>query len=167
MQNIQQIIVPVDFHQHTEDLATFAIDIANKLGAQLTFVNVSRVMAEGAIYSDVNPASFATIDEELFGYAQKKMAALMEKSKPSCPGCNGVVLQGEVVDSIVEYVKDKESDLIIMATHGAKGIEKIMLGSVAERVLKRATCPILLFNPYRGDRGYQITAPINEVVQAV
>lgn len=167
MQNIQQIIVPVDFHQHTEELAAFAIDIANKLGAKLTFLNVSRVMAEGAVYSDVYPPSFATMDEELFGYAQKKMDALVEKSKSTCPGCEGVVLRGEVVDAIVEYVKDKATDLIIMATHGAKGIEKIMLGSVAERVLKRATCPILLFNPYRGERGYQINAPISEIVQAV
>lgn len=167
MQNIQQIIVPVDFYQHTEDLAAFAMDIANKLGAKLTFLNVSKVLAEGAIYSDVYPASITSLDDELFGHAQKKMAALVEKCKITSPGCDGVVLRGEVVDSIVEYVKDKDSDLIIMATHGAKGIEKIMLGSVAERVLKRATCPILLFNPYKGERGYQINAPINEAIQAV
>jgi hypothetical protein len=42
-----------------------------------------------------------------------------------------------------------------------------MLGSVAERVLKRAACPILVFNPYRGERGYQITSPISETVQPI
>jgi len=167
MQNIQQIIVPVDFHQHTEDLAAFAIGIANKLEAKLTFLNVSRIMAEGASYSDVVPTSFAAVDEELFGYAQKKMTNLVEKSKSTCPGCTGVVLKGEVADAIVDYVSDKNCDMIIMATHGAQGIEKILLGSVAERVLKRASCPVLIFNPYKGERGYQISSPINEILQPV
>jgi len=124
-------------------------------------------MAEGASYSDVVPTSFAAVDEELFGYAQKKMTNLVEKSKSTCPGCTGVVLKGEVADAIVDYVSDKNSDMIIMATHGAQGIEKIMLGSVAERVLKRASCPVLIFNPYKGERGYQISSPINEILQPV
>ncbi|MBV5318446.1 MAG: universal stress protein, partial [Desulfobulbaceae bacterium] len=68
---------------------------------------------------------------------------------------------------IVEYAEKQATDLIIMATHGAKGIEKILLGSVAERVVKRASCPILLFNPYKGERGYTISAPINATIQPV
>ena len=167
MQNIQQIIVPVDFHQHTDELVAFAMMIANKLAAKLTFLHVSEHIVEVASYSDVYPTSFAVIDEELFGYAQKKMAELVAKNKSICPGCDGVVLRGNVADGIVDYVKDKASDLIVMGTHGAKGIEKILLGSVAERVLKRASCPILIYNPYKGERGYQISTPINEALQPV
>jgi len=57
----------------------------------------------------------------------------------------------------VAFARDNAVDMIIMATHGAKGIEKILLGSVADRVLKRAHCPTLVFNPYRGEQGYQVT----------
>lgn len=167
MQNIQQIIVPVDFHQHTDELVDFALNIAAKLEAKLTFLHVVEHVAAIAGYADVYPASFSAIDEEIFGYAQKKMTVLVGKSKAVCPGCDGVVLRGDVADHIVDYVREKESGLIVMGTHGAKGIEKIMLGSVAERVLKRASCPILVFNPYKGERGYQINTPVNETLQPI
>ena len=78
-----------------------------------------------------------------------------------------MVLRGDTVDAIIEYVEEKKIDLIIMGTHGAKGIEKILLGSVAERVLKRVSCPTLIFNPYKGERGYQISSSIKESVLPV
>lgn len=165
MGNIKQIIVPVDFQRHTDDIAAFAISIAKSLDAKLTFVHVVEHFAEAAGYADTYPTSFMEIDEELYGYAKKKMAAMLEQNKSACPGCTGAVLRGEAADSIVAYCKAQEADLVIIGTHGAQGIEKILLGSVAERVLKRAPCPILIFNPYKGDRGYQIDAPINEAVQ--
>jgi nucleotide-binding universal stress UspA family protein len=167
MQNIEQIVVPVDFHQHTDELVAFAANIANKLGAKVTFVHVAEHITEMARYADVYPTSFAAIDEEIFGYARKKMDDLVANAKLDSPGCEGQVLKGEAADGIVDFVKSKDNCLIIMGTHGAQGIEKIMLGSVAERVLKRAACPILVFNPYRGERGYQITSPISETVQPI
>ena len=56
MQNIKQIVVPVDFHQHTDDLADFAIGIANKLEAKVTFVHVVEKMD---LYADDSTFSFA------------------------------------------------------------------------------------------------------------
>jgi nucleotide-binding universal stress UspA family protein len=106
-------------------------------------------------------------DEELFGRAQKKMTEFITKIKESCQFCDGMVLRGNAADSIVEYARDQKIDMIIMGTHGAQGIEKILLGSVAERVLKRAACPVLIFNPYKGDSGYLLNAPINATVQPV
>lgn len=167
MTDIQQIAIPVDFHQHTDELAAFAISIAGKLGAKPTFIHVVENLATVGDYAGVYPTSYLQIDEEIHGYAKKMMAALLEKNKPACPDCAGMVLRGEVADGIVEYAHKQAVDLIIMATHGAKGIEKILLGSVAERVLKRASCPILLFNPYKGERGYQISSPISASVQPV
>jgi nucleotide-binding universal stress UspA family protein len=167
MSEIQQIIVPVDFHKHTNDLAKFAVDVANKLGAKTTFIHVVEQFAQIVAYSDVDSSSFLQADEELFGRAQNKMTEFIKKTKESCPLCDGVVLRGNAADSIVAYAGDQKVDMIIMGTHGAQGIEKILLGSVAERVLKRSSCPILIFNPYKGDSGYALNAPINATVQPV
>ena len=167
MQNIQQIIAPVDFHQHTEDLAAFAIDMANKLGAKLTFVHVVENFAQAVSQIEVITPSFTEITEEIFGHAKRKMAELVEQSKASCAGCSGQVLRGDATDGIVDYAGEVKSGLIIIGTHGARGIEKVLLGSVAERVLKRAPCPILIFNPYKGERGYTISPSIKEAVQPV
>jgi nucleotide-binding universal stress UspA family protein len=164
MQNIQKIIVPVDFHQHTDDLAEFAVGIATKLEAKITFVHV----AEYAIsYTEFSPESYKLLDQSIRVHADNKMAALLEKSKKTLPECEGVVLRGDVADNLVAYANDNNIDLIIMGTHGARGIEKILLGSVAERVLKRASCPVLAFNPYKGERGYTISPSIKETVLPV
>ena len=60
-----------------------------------------------------------------------------------------MILNGEVVDEIVNFAKEQGADLIVLGTHGAKGLEKILLGKVAERVLQKAHCPCLIMNPYK------------------
>lgn len=150
MQDIRRIIVPVDFYQYSNDLAEFAIGIANTLEADLTFVHIAEFILK---YSDYSPESDKRLDEAIGVYAASKMETLVENSKKTCPGCKGVVLRGVVSDGIVQYARENEIDLIIMATHGAQGIEKILMGSVADRVLKRSPCPVLIFNPYKGERG--------------
>lgn len=150
MQDIRRIIVPVDFYQYSNDLAEFAIGIANKLEADVTFVHVAEYILS---YSDYSPEPDKRLDEAIGVYAASKMETLVENSKKTSPGCKGVVLRGVVSDGIVQYARENEIDLIIMATHGAQGIEKILMGSVADRVLKRSPCPVLIFNPYKGERG--------------
>nr|WP_321469160.1 universal stress protein [uncultured Desulfobulbus sp.] len=168
MLDIHKIVVPVDFHQHTEELALFAIDVANKIEAVPVFIHVIENFTLSAEYGDIVPASFSQMENEMRSQAEQKMKELINNNKSTCPECTGKILIGDVADCIVDFAdKEKSIGLIIMATHGTKGIEKILLGSVADRVLKRAHCPILVFNPYRGERGYKITSSIAEVVQPV
>jgi nucleotide-binding universal stress UspA family protein len=169
MQDIKKIVVPVDFHQHTNDIADLAVNMAGKFGAQLTFVHVVEHFAKIAGYYEGCPTCVVDAYEEINKHAQKKMDALLERNKGACPGCTGVVIRGEgdAAGDLVDYAKDQKADLIVIGTHGRKGIEHVLLGSVADSVLKQASCPILLFNPYKGDRGYKIGAPIGETVQPV
>ncbi len=55
---------------------------------------------------------------------------------------------GEVSEKIVDYAKEIEADMIVMGTHGYKGLEKIMFGSVAAKVVRNAACPVMTINPY-------------------
>ena len=146
MQEIRQIVVPVDFQSYTDELAEFAVSIANKLAAKLTFFHVVESVV---YYADFIPSYLTLNDEENLAHAQKKMDALIEKSKKNWMGCTGIVKSGDVVDTILEYTKEEGIDLIIMGTHGARGIEKILLGSVADRVIKRAPCPTLVCKPQK------------------
>ena len=150
MQPIQKVIVPVDFNQHTDDLTEFAIGVANKLEAKVIFFHVASVAEHALGDLDYSLKAIELLNEEIIVHAGKKMAALVEKSKTECPGCEGVVLNGDVPEDIVLYAMEHNNDLMIMGTHGAQGIEKILLGSVTEQVLRRASCPILIFNPYKG-----------------
>jgi len=147
MQNVQKIAVSVDFYTHTPKLVKFAIDVANKLGGKLIFIHV---MEEILPFFDDNPESYNRLDKKVFLSLEEKMENLLMNSRLTYPECEGMILKGDITDSIVAYAEENKIDLIIMGTHGGKGIEKILLGSVAERVLKRASCPVLMYNPYKG-----------------
>ena len=164
MNDIQQVLIPVDFHRHSDELADFAVGVVNKLGARATFVHV---VENVDVYVDYTPDFLTKVSQELRDHGERKMADFLEGIKAKCPGCGGVVLLGDAADKIVDLALERQADLIIMGTHGAKGIEKVLLGSVAERVLKRAGCPTLVFNPYHGERGYRISSSIGASVQPV
>ena len=146
MQEIRKILVPVDFQRYTDELTEFAVTTANKLAAKVVFFHVVEVLM---FYSDFVPTYMPINDEETVEHAKSKMDTLVENSKKTWMGCSGHVSRGDVVDTIVEYVRNEGIDLIIIGTHGAKGLEKILLGSVAERVVKRAPCSALLFKPHK------------------
>ena len=148
MHEISQILVPIDFDKHTNKLVEFAIYMAGKLSANVNFLHVLEVEIFGAYAGIVHP-SFDLAAKELRAHYEQKMANLVEDNREKCPECCGkVVIKGDIVDEIIAFAKEENADLIIIGTHGSKGIEKILLGSVAERVIKNAPCPTLTFNPY-------------------
>ena len=164
MEGIRHIMVPIDFNKHTDTLAEFAIYIANKLNGRVTFVHVMMKLPDTM---DYDPHALAKIENSLLEQTEKQMTAFLETVRSKCLECDGAVIKGEITDAILAYAADYKADLIIISTHGAKGIEKILLGSVAERVIKGAPCPTLVFNPFKGDRGYEVCSPLNSCVTAV
>lgn len=169
MQDFRKIVVPVDFHQHTNDIVDLAVNMAGKFGAQVIFVHVVEHFARIAGYTEGCPTCVMDAYEEMIKHAQQKMDALLDVRRSASAGCTSVVIRGEedIAADIVDYARDQGADLIVIGTHGRKGIDHVLLGSVADSVLKRAPCPILLFNPYKGDTGYKIDASISETVQPV
>ena len=146
MKEISQILVPVDFEKHTSKLAAFALHMAEKLSADIIFLYVSEKFSS---YAGLAHPSLELAAEELFTYYQKKMVQLVDDSRGKYPRCRGQVVKGDIVDEIINFARKEQSDLIVIGTHGSRGVEKIMLGSVAERVVKNAPCPALTFNPHR------------------
>ena len=104
--------------------------------------------------ANTGEAVFAHLSSEDFNsarvyHARQILEKICRDLVGRCKQCKTKVAVGYVVDSIVEYAKGENADLIIIGTHGKRGLEKVLLGSVAERVIKRAHCPILVMNPYR------------------
>jgi len=146
MKETQTMVVPVDFSEITGKLVDYAVYMADKLEAKIQFVH--------AVYFYPGDAMLGVpyaqeCESRLLANAEKKMSNLVADYKDRVPGVAGEVIVGEPVDKIIDYAKQKAADLIIISTHGAKGLEKILLGSVAERVVKRAHCPVLFMNPFK------------------
>jgi nucleotide-binding universal stress UspA family protein len=65
----------------------------------------------------------------------------------------GTVLFWQVAAEIIRYAEEKMADLIIIGTHGFKGLDRMLLGSVAEKIVKMAPCPVMTINAYRDEKG--------------
>ncbi len=146
MSKITHIIVPVDFLQTTDNLVEYAAYMAEKLQAVLHFVYVVDMYTGDGI---LEVPYVEECRKRLQTAAEGKMTRLIADNIVKFPGCTGEILLGDPVEKIVDYARDKSGDLIVISSHGAKGLEKILLGSVTKRVLKRAHCPVLITNPYR------------------
>ena len=146
MKKIEKIVVPVDFGKGMNNLVEYAIYMAESLHAGIHFVHVIGDYPEDAMIG--SPYAQEYQDKES-AEAKERMAGLLEDSNEVCPGCEGDVVYGSPVDRIVECAEEKRADLILMGTHGATGLEKIILGSVSQQVLQKAHCPVLVMNPFR------------------
>lgn len=146
MKEIKTIIVPIDFNEHTHPIVEYAFYIAGKLGA---IVKLTHVVERPFYYGDIEYPSIGPYTEELGKEADKIMQALVEKYKKDFATCEGKVIKGDIAESIIEYAAEEQADLLIIGTHGRRGLEKMWLGSVAERVIKEAPCPTLTCNPYK------------------
>jgi nucleotide-binding universal stress UspA family protein len=141
MTEFKKILVPVDFSSNTEKLVKFAAEFSQKSGGSLHFLNV---IEHVAVYEGFASAQFTSdFKKEM----EKKMAALVENYKEKYGSCEAKVISGDIVDTIISQAEN--CDLIIIATHGYQALERILMGSVADRVVHRSPCPLLLFNPYR------------------
>jgi len=146
MNEITSVLVPVDFLKQADKLVDYSISMAGKLSAAIHFLHVVSFPIGDAM---VGAPFAADYEGKMLADAQVRMSNLIKDYSEKCKGCTGEVVIGEPVDKIVEIAKAKGSDLVIISTHGAKGLEKILLGSVTERVLKRAHCPVLIMNPFK------------------
>jgi len=87
----------------------------------------------------------AKFEEEMVQAAEQKMENFLAGQK----NIEAKVLVGDVAEEIIRHTEESSVDLIVMGTHGYKGLEKVMFGSVAEKVVRSSPCPVLTINPYK------------------
>jgi nucleotide-binding universal stress UspA family protein len=141
---IKKILVPVDFSENSKKILESARDISGKFGASLSVVFVVQSFDDYSGFF-VPHMPVAKFEEEMVQGAEKKMEDFMDGFE----GVDAKVLVGDVAEEVIRYAEEMATDMIIMGTHGYKGLEKVMFGSVAEKVVKSSTCPVLTINPYK------------------
>lgn len=147
MNEVKKILVPVDFSENSQKILRSAIMLAGKFQARLSVVFVVQSFDDYSGFF-VPHIPIAQFEEEMVQAAQQKMTAFVaETMDPALPH-ETMVLRGDVANEILRYAEESRIDLIVMGTHGYKGLEKVLFGSVAEKVVKLAPCPVLTINPY-------------------
>lgn len=153
MQAIKSILTPVDFSDNAGKIVKAAAYVAGTFKAELHLVFVAQTFEDYSGFF-VPPVNLPNLEEELFASAQQQMETYVEENKAMFAEAGvihatGKVLSGDVGEEILKYAAKKKVQLIIMGTHGYKGLERIMFGSVADKVVKTACCPVMTINPYR------------------
>lgn len=148
MKDVKRILTPIDFSENAAKILQDATDVARKFDARLTVVFVVQSFEDYSGFF-VPHIPIAQFDAEMLQSAEKKMTAFLDENMDKAVPYDSEVLSGDIGEEILNFVEKEKIDLIIMGTHGYKGLEKVLFGSVAEKVVKLATCPVLTINPYR------------------
>jgi len=151
MEDIKRIITPIDFSDNTETIVSTAACIAGKFSADLDLVYVAESFEDYTTFR-TPPANLPALREELLSSAKEQMNAFIEKHKEKfsalgVSSINGEVLSGDVAEQIIKYAGDANEQVIVMGTHGYKGFNRLVFGSVAEKVVKAACCAVMTIKP--------------------
>jgi nucleotide-binding universal stress UspA family protein len=135
------ILVPIDFSEGSTAALDYATGLAAKLDAKIYLLNVIGIQLLGADYG--MPVAASTV-ELVYEDSHKALAKLIAENKTKA-SFGGAVIETGDARAMIEAVATKlDADLIVMGTHGRRGVRRFLLGSVAEVVARTAPCPVLL-----------------------
>ncbi len=137
MPKIQTILLPMDFSESSESALRVAFSLARDYHARLIILHVASP-GLAMPYSE-----FQKTLEQSSGYRRELEEKLRQCQKPEC-NAEFRVEEGDAADQIIRVAQQAHCDLIVMGTHGRTGLPRLLLGSVAEKVLRTAPCPVLM-----------------------
>lgn len=135
MIKIKKIICPVDFSGLSRKALQYANEFARLSDAKVFLLSV--------VENDPTINYSHGLEKER-QEAEKKLAAIIDEEKMSGIVADFVIYEGFAEECIIDYAKRQEADVIVMGSHGRRGLKRMILGSVAEHVVRRAPCPVLV-----------------------
>jgi nucleotide-binding universal stress UspA family protein len=146
MKQVKKILFPIDFVESYETLLPWVSTFVEKFDATLYVVFVAQDLSSFSTFY-VPHGNILSFQEEAVKSAQKRMAAAVQEHFKKFPKIETMVLTGSPAEKILELAKKENIDLIIMGAHGRHGLEKFFFGSVAEKVVTGALCPVITIHP--------------------
>jgi nucleotide-binding universal stress UspA family protein len=143
MISFKQILLPTDFSSNAKSAQDYACEFAAQFGARLHLLSVVQdaalVLPETGMFLTVPMPQV----HEIVDAADKALHTVLDPAWESQHDVIRKVVVGSPFVEIVRYADENQIDLIILGTHGRTGLGHILMGSVAERVLREAKCPVL------------------------
>ncbi len=140
----KKILCPVDFGDISMNAANNAINLASEIKGEITFIHVTDIQALQNI-GDLSGGGINNLDLLI-----EEEKPILSKLKDACEKkgikVKTVLTHGEPVSIILETIKEGGYDLIIMGTHGKTGFKRLVLGSIAENVVRKSNIPVLLYH---------------------
>lgn len=139
--SIKQIVVPIDFSDCSKKALPYALALAKEHRAAVTLVYVVEPAYGAGEYGGID---YAQIEAGMKEGGAKELAQMAVDEVRGPTKIDTVVRVGSPAREIVDTARNLRADLIVIATHGRTGLKHVLLGSVAEHVVQRAPCPVLV-----------------------
>jgi len=141
---VKKIVVPTDFSAAAASALAYAQDFAKATAAEILILHVIEPIyyATPADMYVTTPNMTAILDEQR-QFAKEQLSKLVKQLNKGGQRCRAFLETGPAALVIVDFAAAKRAGLIVMATHGRSGVAHLLMGSVAERVVRTATCPVL------------------------
>lgn len=147
---IKKVLVPIDFSDYSKSALKYAVNFAKTFNAEIILVYV----VEPVIYPpdfSMGQIAMPSITTEWDDRAKDELQKLAKSEINEIANVKTIIKTGKPFVEIIETAKEENIDLIIIATHGHSGVEHILFGSTAEKVVRKAPCPVLtLREPIKG-----------------
>jgi len=140
---IRKICCPTDFSEPAQEALKVACEMATHFGAELILVHVVTPIPVIPIHDDPTSFNLPLYEKEMEQSAVRGLQQIQQERIPPAIRSSTVVLQGDPASRIVSLAEDENMDVIVIATHGFTGWRKFMFGSVTEKVIRLAACPVL------------------------
>ncbi len=142
---IRRVLVPLDFSEHAEAVLEWAIHVAEEHGSEVVLLHAYHLpvefqQMEGAY---LPPDFWANVKAE----ASQNLEAYADRVRAQGLSCSVVVREGYPATVIEEEADAQGADLVVIGTRGHTGLKHLLLGSIAERVVQKAPCPVLTVKP--------------------
>ena len=141
---IRTILVPTDFSEYAEYAFPWALQMAADWQAKLVLFHAVVPISPLAFPDSAYLLELRRVEADMLADAEKRMAECVKKQGSSAVVMEARIVVGEPVSEIYQAVGREQADLIIMGSHGRTGLAHVLLGSVAERVIRHASCPVLV-----------------------
>ena len=148
MQTFKNILFPIDFSECSEKVFPYALEMAQKFDAKLRLLFVARDISYLSTV-DVAWELLRNTVAEVARAGENRMEAFCDKQLSDFTNYESKVVTGDPAEEIVKFADEQGIDLIVMGTHGRKGLDRTLMGSVADHVIKNASAPVFTINPLR------------------
>jgi nucleotide-binding universal stress UspA family protein len=139
-----RILVPTDFSEPSDAALDYARAMAAKFGSTLQLLHVVEApFVSGPFASEVYVSEMPAVQMELFEDAKARLGHRLTPSDRARLHATSEIICGGSARSIIDYAAERGIDLIVMGTHGRSGMAHLLMGSVAEKVVRGAPCPVL------------------------
>ena len=160
---LKKILFPTDFSKLGNAALQYASRLASESGAMLQIAHVDEQFLQNAAMGDAGYRYSPLSESE----ARKAIAEQLSQIKPTTAGVRFEhhSLDGVAVEEILDFARRENVDLIVMGSHGRTGLSRLLMGSVAEGVTRRAQCPVLIMKqPTKDDEPVEASNDIGACV---